>query len=160
MLITPTSKRQCESPTQLAIADLSVKRGVVKQLNDDGYYCPIDLDVPFVLTDEPPDYNSISYYWRRVAGAGHCRETYKSIFGSARNIIDCAQISVAFEAVPEPDNPWDPCAVRLDLNGKKAGYVNAGAAPKVYSIARYWELQGKKVFASGNILARSRCRGT
>lgn len=121
----------------------------MKQLNDDGYYCPIDLNVPFTLTEEPPDYNSIPYYWRRVAGAGHCRETYKSIFGSARNIIDRAQISVAFEAMPEPDNPWDPCAVRLDLNGKKAGYVNAGAAPKVYSIARYWELQGKKCLLPG-----------
>ena len=121
----------------------------MKQLNEDGRYFPINLDVPFVLTDAPPDYNSIPYYWRRVAGAGHCKETYKSIFGSARNIIDCAQISVAFEAVPEPDNPWDPCAVRLDLNGKKAGYVNAGAAPKIYSIARYWELQGKKCLLPG-----------
>lgn len=145
------AKRQRESPTQLAIADLSVKRGVVKQLNDDGYYCPIDLDVPFVLTDEPPDYNSITYYWRRVAGAGYCRKAYISTLGKPRSAINCAQTSVAFEAVPEPDNAWDPCAVQLDLNGKKVGYVNASAAPRLYSIARYWEFQGKRLILPGVI---------
>lgn len=151
MLITPTTKRQRESPTQLAIADLSVKRGVVKQLNDDGCYCPIDLDAPFVLTDKPPDYNSIPYYWRRVAGAGYCRKAYISTLGKPRSAINCARTSVAFEAVPEPDNAWDPCAVRLDLNGKKAGYVNASAAPRLYSIARYWEFQGKRLVLPGAI---------
>lgn len=135
----------------MAIADLSVKRGVVKQLNDDGYYCPIDLDAPFVLTDKPPDYNSIPYYWRRVAGAGYCRKAYISTLGKPRSAINCARTSVAFEAVPEPDNAWDPCAVRLDLNGKKAGYVNASAAPRLYSIARYWEFQGKRLVLPGVI---------
>ncbi len=151
MLITPTTKRQRESPTQLAIADLSVKRGVVKQLNDDGYYCPIDLDAPFVLTEGPPDYNSIPYYWRRIAGAGYCRKAYISTLGKPRSAINCSRTSVAFEAVPEPDNAWDPCAVRLDLNGKKAGYVNASAAPRLYSIARYWEFQGKRLVLPGVI---------
>ena len=151
MLIAPTSKRQRESPTRLATAELSVKRGIVKQLNDNGYYCPIDLDVPFVLTEAPPDYNSIPYYWRRVAGAGYCRKAYISTLGKPRSAINCAQTSVAFEAVPEPDNAWDPCAVRLDLNGKKVGYVNASAAPRLYSIARYWEFQGKRLVLPGVI---------
>lgn len=120
-------------------------------MNDDGYYCPIDLDVPFVLTEGPPDYNSIPYYWRRVAGAGYCRKAYISTLGKPRSAINCARTSVAFEAVPEPDNAWDPCAVRLDLNGKKAGYVNASAAPRLYSIARYWEFQGKRLVLPGAI---------
>ena len=151
MLIAPKAKRQRESPAQLAIADQSVKRGVVKQLNDDGRYCPIDLDVPFVLTDAPPDYNSVPCYWRRVAGAGYCRKAYISTLGKPRNATKCAQTSVAFEAIPEPDNAWDPCAVRLDLNGEKAGYVNASAAPRLYSIARYWEFQGKRLVLPGAI---------
>ncbi|WP_143223585.1 helix-turn-helix domain-containing protein [Actinomyces oris] len=151
MLITPTAMRQRESPTRPAKAELSDKRGIVKQLNDDGYYCPIDLDAPFVLTDEPPDYNSIPYYWRRVAGAGYCKKAYISTLGKPRSAISCARTSVAFEAVPEPNNAWDPCAVRLDLNGKKAGYVNASAAPRLYSIARYWELQGKRLVLPGVI---------
>ena len=123
----------------------------MKQLNDNGYYCPIDLDVPFVLTEAPPDYNSIPYYWRRVAGAGYCRKAYISTLGKPRSAINCARTSVAFEAVPEPDNAWDPCAVRLDFNGKKAGYVNASAAPRLYSIARYWEFQGKRLVLPGVI---------
>jgi len=151
VIITRTAKLQRESPTRLATADISIKRGVVKQLNDDGCYCPIGLDVPFVLTDAPPDYNSIPYYWRRVAGAGYCRKAYISTLGKPRSAINCARTSVAFEAVPEPDNAWDPCAVRLDLNGKKAGYVNASAAPRLYSITRYWELQGKRLVLPGVI---------
>ena len=145
----------------MAIADLSVKRGVVKQLNDDGYYCPIDLNVPFVLTEGPPDYNSIPYYWRRVSGAGYCKAAYTPIIGSRRNLKTFGKRPVAFEALPEPDNPFDPCAVRLELNGKKAGYVNAGAAPKVYSIARYWQMQGKKCLLPGIFWtdAYKGCRG-
>lgn len=145
----------------MAIADLSVKRGVVKQLNDDGYYCPIDLNVPFVLTEGPPDYNSIPYYWRRVSGAGYCKAAYTPIIGSRRNLKTFGKRPVAFEALPEPDNPFDPCAVRLELNGRKAGYVNAGAAPKVYSIARYWQMLGKKCLLPGIFWtdAYKGCRG-
>lgn len=133
----------------------------MKQLNDDGHYCPIDLDVPFVLAETPPDYNSIPYYWRRVSGAGYCKAAYTPIIGSRRNLKTFGKWSVAFEALPEPDNPFDPCAVRLELNGKKAGYVNAGAAPKVYSIARYWQMQGKKCLLLGIfwIDAYKGCRG-
>lgn len=76
---------------------------------------------------------------------------YISTLGKPRSAINCARTSVAFEAVPEPDNAWDPCAVRLDLNGKKAGYVNASAAPRLYSIARYWEFQGKRLLIPGVI---------
>lgn len=34
---------------------------------------------------------------------------------------------------------------------KKAGYVNASASPRIYSIARYWELQGWKCALPGAI---------
>lgn len=133
----------------------------MKHLNDDGHYCPIDLDVPFALTETPPDYNSIPYYWRRVSGAGYCKAAYTPIIGSRRNLKTFGKRPVAFEALPEPDNPFDPCAVRLELNGKKAGYVNVGAAPKVYSIARYWQMQGKKCLLPGIFWtdAYKGCRG-
>ena len=161
MLIAPTSKAQRASPVRLAIVDAPIKRGVVKQLNDDGCYCPIDLDIPFVLTDAPPDYDSISYYWRRVSGAAYCKAAYTSIIGSRRNLKTFGKRSVAFSAIPEPNNPFDPCAVRLELNGKKAGYVNAGAAPKVYSVARYWQMLGKKCLLPGIFWPESYkgCRG-
>lgn len=161
MLIAPTSKAQRESPVQLAIVDAPIKRGAVKQLNDDGCYCPIDLNIPFVLTDAPPDYDSVPYYWRRVSGAAYCKAAYTSIIGSRRNLKTFGKRSVAFSAIPEPNNPFDPCAVRLELNGKKAGYVNAGAAPKVYSVARYWQMLGKKCLLPGIFWPESYkgCRG-
>lgn len=130
-------------------------------MNDDGYYCPIDLDIPFVLTDALPNYDSIPYYWRRVSGVAYCKTAYTSIIGSRRNLKTFGKRPVAFEATPEPNNPFDPCAVRLELNGKKAGYVNAGAAPKVYSVARYWQMLGKKCLLPGIFWPESHkgCRG-
>lgn len=116
-----------------------------------GAYCPIDMLIPFEVPNGYPDFNTIPHYWRRVAGAHYCRESYNTYFKIGQTPVSTRQASVRFAAIPEPSNEWDPCAVRLDLNGIKAGYVNATSAPRLYSIAKYWEMRGKVTYLPGQI---------
>lgn len=116
-----------------------------------GAYCPINMMIPFEVPNGYPDFNTIPHYWRRVAGAHYCRKAYKTYFKIGRTAVSTRHASVRFAAIPEPSNKFDPCAVRLDLNGIKAGYVNATSAPRLYSIAKYWESQGKVTYLPGEI---------
>lgn len=118
---------------------------------DMGAYCPIDMMIPFEIPNGYPDFNTIPHYWRRVAGAHYCRKAYNTYFKIGQTPVSTRRASVRFAAIPEPSNEWDPCAVRLDLNGIKAGYVNATSAPRLYSIAKYWEMQGKVTYLPGQI---------
>lgn len=97
-----------------------------------GAYCPINMMIPFEVPNGYPDFNTIPHYWRRVAGAHYCRKAYKSYFKIGRVPMSTRHASVRFAAIPEPSNKYDPCAVRLDLNGIKAGYVNSTSAPRLY----------------------------
>ena len=116
-----------------------------------GAYCPINMMIPFEVPNGYPDFNTVPHYWRRVAGAHYCRKAYKNYFKIGRTSVSTRHASVRFAAIPEPSNKYDPCAVRLDLNGIKAGYVNSTSAPRLYSIAKYWEEQGKVTYLPGEI---------
>lgn len=116
-----------------------------------GAYCPINMMIPFEVPNGYPDFNTIPHYWRRVAGAHYCRKAYKTYFKIGRIPMSTRHASVRFAAIPEPSNKYDPCAVRLDLNGIKAGYVNSTSAPRLYSIAKYWEARGKITYLPGEI---------
>lgn len=118
---------------------------------DEDCYVPIDLKARFIRSDAQTDFNSLTHYWRRVAGANYYRGAYYSVFGGRESILLNKRISFAWVAVPEPRNKWDPCAVRLEINGRKAGYISAKVAPTLYSIAEYWRMQGKKLLLPGRI---------
>ena len=120
------------------------------EVNED-CYVPIDLEARFIRSDAQTDFNSLQHYWRRVAGANYYRGAYYSVFGGRESILLNKRISFAWVAVPEPRNKWDPCAVRLEINGRKAGYISAKVAPTLYSIAEYWRMQGKKLLLPGRI---------
>lgn len=120
------------------------------EVNED-CYVPIDLEARFIRSDAQTDFNSLPHYWRRVAGANYYRGAYYSVFGGRESILLNKRISFAWVAVPESRNKWDPCAVRLEINGRKAGYISAKVAPTLYSIAEYWRMQGKKLLLPGRI---------
>ena len=120
------------------------------EVNED-CYVPIDLKAQFIRSDAQTDFSSLPHYWRRVAGANYYRGAYYSLFGGRESILLNKRISCAWVAVPESRNKWDPCAVRLEINGRKAGYISAKVAPLLYSIAEYWRMQGKKLLLPGKI---------
>jgi hypothetical protein len=53
-----------------------------------------------------------------VAGESHYQEALRAIAGSGE-----VRLAVESQLVPEPDNPHDPNAVRVEIEGAKVGYL-------------------------------------
>ena len=80
-------------------------------------------------------------YKFKVAGLSHYCENY-------RGVID-PEGRLTVDLIPEPDNPHDPNAIRVYMNGKHIGYVPKEKTAKVrkflskiYEISAEVELDG------------------
>lgn len=69
-----------------------------------------------------------SNYHFEVAGISHYWENINEVWDGD------TEVSRPIELIPEPDNPKDPNAIRVDVYGKTIGYVPAKKADKVHGI--------------------------
>lgn len=55
-----------------------------------------------------------------VAGESHYQEALRAIAGAAPGPI---RVETTAHLVPEPENEYDPNAIRVEIEGQKVGYV-------------------------------------
>lgn len=58
---------------------------------------------------------------------------------------------VQVELVPEPRNRWDRCAVALDLDGRRVGYLQTGTARVWCDVVRAWNQAGFALYLPARI---------
>ena len=68
-----------------------------------------------------------------VAGESFYRDAIAEIVGLAGESF--GQTLYWASLVPEPENPYSPTAVRVDINGKKVGYIPKEASPAFVPVA-------------------------
>ena len=44
-------------------------------------------------------------------------------FGDCQKVLPTLKRGEVLELIPEPENPYDPNAIRVESNGKKCGYI-------------------------------------
>lgn len=76
-----------------------------------------------------------------VAGAAH---------GDFANDLHLLEHGLILTLVREPQNPHDPQAVRIELNGKKVGYIPSTQAPGINKLIRL----GYPVIASVDVVEK------
>ncbi len=112
-------------------------------------YFAVPMDREFDYDPESAiDFDELESYWSRIAGAYYYQDAYCAIGKEA--LTRKGQIfRLSLQAVAEPDNEYDPCAVMLTLNGMKCGYVPAHVSPRIYSFVMYQYAQGNSCFLPG-----------
>lgn len=82
------------------------------------------------------------WFGTRVAGATH---------GEFRNDLHLLEHGLILTLVREPKNPHDPNAVRIDLDGKKVGYIPSTQAPIINKLLHL----GYPVIASVDVVDKA-----
>ena len=83
-----------------------------------------------------------------VAGESHYQDALRAITkGEARLETDAALI-------PEPDNPYDPNAIRVEIEGEKVGYLPRDLAPAYGSLVREPAERGRTAVCEAMVSGR------
>ncbi len=83
-----------------------------------------------------------------VAGESHYQDALRAITkGEARLETDAALIS-------EPDNPHDPNAIRVEIEGEKVGYLPRDLAPAYGSLVREPAERGRTAVCEAMVSGR------
>lgn len=87
-----------------------------------------------------------------VAGESHCQEALRELTGAGPD----EEVRQDAEAVlvPEPDNPHDPNAVRVEIDGHLVGYLPRAEAVAYGPTIRAVEARGRSAACEATIAGR------
>jgi hypothetical protein len=89
------------------------------------------------------------WYGLEVVGEAHYQDALAAFCGGYSR--DGYELVCDARLVPEPDNPHDANAVRVEIGGRKVGYISRGDAPKINAELSLLGLDGAGVVVGAMI---------
>ncbi len=86
-----------------------------------------------------------------MAGESHYQEALREIAGTAEGEV---RLEVTAALVPEPANPHDPNAVRVEIDGRLVGYLPRAAAVAYGQLVREPAERGRTAVCEAMVAGR------